>query len=73
MGEPQPAGELKGHGSWISAVALSPDGKTLAVANSGRGAKGQPDLKPHVKIWDVAGRKAQSLVVLRIGNRHGSG
>jgi uncharacterized protein with WD repeat len=45
---------LAGHGSYVSAVAFSPDGKTLVTSGSYDQA---------VKVWDVASRKLRTTLV----------
>jgi WD40 repeat protein len=45
---------LGGHGSYVSAVSFSPDGKTLVTSGSYDQA---------VKVWDVAARKLQTTLV----------
>src|SRR5262249_1245449 len=46
----------------VHAVALTPDGKTLAVAVENRDSRIDPDKRVGVQIWDVvAGRHMRSL------------
>jgi RNA polymerase sigma factor (sigma-70 family) len=40
--------ELKGHKDYLSCMALSPDGKTLASASKE---------EPHIRLWDIAAGK----------------
>jgi WD40 repeat protein len=61
---PQPTerATLKGHEHWVFAVAISPDGKTLATG-SGTFDNDRGWLDGEIRLWDVASRR--ELATLR--------
>ncbi len=51
---------LRGHNSWVYAVAVSPDGSLIAGSSSAGG--GTPGAEPSIRLWDsVTGREVGVL------------
>ncbi|HEY7327633.1 MAG TPA: protein kinase [Gemmataceae bacterium] len=53
--QPQQIGVLKGFPGWVGAVALSPDGKQLAIPCETQ--------TPTVRLWDIAGEPKEQAVL----------
>ena len=62
---------MPGHPDWVTAVALSPDGKHAATASGAENARKAGD--PRVRIWDLRPKRLKRLKALLRGHPPGLG